>query len=133
MVGRGQRHELLQGDAALLHAFAEQQRQAQRLMLAGVTLRDPARFDLRGELNAGTDVVIDVNVVVEGKVALVIGGAGGNDGGHVLFWKLAEANEFFDFKLPSMCRDLDLHPDHLRLATTHDDNMLRLWQMTAKG
>lgn len=47
-----------------------QQRQAQRLMLAGVTLRDPARFDLRGELNAGTDVVIDVNVVVEGKVTL---------------------------------------------------------------
>ncbi|MDX1251631.1 MAG: bifunctional UDP-N-acetylglucosamine diphosphorylase/glucosamine-1-phosphate N-acetyltransferase GlmU [Gammaproteobacteria bacterium] len=47
-----------------------QQRQAQCLMLAGVTLRDPARFDLRGELNAGTDVVIDVNVVIEGKVTL---------------------------------------------------------------
>lgn len=47
-----------------------QQRQAQRLMLAGVTLRDPARFDLRGELSTGTDVVIDVNVVIEGKVTL---------------------------------------------------------------
>lgn len=47
-----------------------QQHQAQRLMLAGVTLRDPARFDLRGELSAGTDVIIDVNVVAEGKVTL---------------------------------------------------------------
>jgi hypothetical protein len=63
----------------------------------------------------------------------LIGGAGGNDGGHVLFWKPGEANEFFDFKLPGVCHDLDLHPDALRLATSHDDNVLRLWRMTAKG
>lgn len=47
-----------------------QQRQAAALMERGVTLRDPARFDLRGELEAGRDVVIDVNVVFEGRVVL---------------------------------------------------------------
>ena len=44
--------------------------QAQALMRQGVTLADPARFDLRGELQAGDDVFIDVNVVIEGKVRL---------------------------------------------------------------
>ena len=49
---------------------AYQQRQAERLMLGGVTLRDPARFDLRGELSVGHDVEIDVGVIVEGRVEL---------------------------------------------------------------
>jgi len=49
---------------------AYQRQQAEQLMHLGVTLRDPARFDLRGELEAGADVVIDVNVVIEGKVKL---------------------------------------------------------------
>ena len=47
-----------------------QKQQAERLMQQGVTLRDPARFDLRGELSCGRDVVIDVNVIFEGKVVL---------------------------------------------------------------
>ncbi len=47
-----------------------QRRQANRLMREGVTLRDPARLDVRGELTAGRDVTIDVNVVFEGKVEL---------------------------------------------------------------
>lgn len=47
-----------------------QRAHAERLMLAGITLRDPARFDVRGELSAGSDVTIDVNVVIEGKVVL---------------------------------------------------------------
>ncbi len=47
-----------------------QKNQAERLMQQGVTLRDPARFDLRGELKCGRDVVIDVNVVIEGEVEL---------------------------------------------------------------
>jgi bifunctional UDP-N-acetylglucosamine pyrophosphorylase / glucosamine-1-phosphate N-acetyltransferase len=50
-----------------------QQQQAQALMAQGVTLRDPSRFDLRGELEVGRDVVIDINVVFEGKVALADG------------------------------------------------------------
>lgn len=47
-----------------------QTNQAQALLTAGVTLRDPARFDLRGRLKHGQDVVIDVNVVLEGEVEL---------------------------------------------------------------
>lgn len=43
---------------------------AQALLEQGVTLRDPARLDVRGELTCGRDVVIDVNVVFEGKVTL---------------------------------------------------------------
>jgi bifunctional UDP-N-acetylglucosamine pyrophosphorylase/glucosamine-1-phosphate N-acetyltransferase len=47
-----------------------QMRAAEQLMLAGVTLRDPARFDLRGVLEHGTDVEIDINAVIEGRVRL---------------------------------------------------------------
>ncbi len=47
-----------------------QQQHAQALMDSGVTLLDPARFDLRGQLQAGRDVVIDVNVVLEGSVVV---------------------------------------------------------------
>jgi len=44
--------------------------QADKLLLAGVMLRDPARFDLRGELTHGRDVEIDANVILEGKGTL---------------------------------------------------------------
>ncbi len=47
-----------------------QRRQAERLMREGVTLLDPARFDLRGTLECGRDVTIDVGVVIEGHVTL---------------------------------------------------------------
>jgi bifunctional UDP-N-acetylglucosamine pyrophosphorylase/glucosamine-1-phosphate N-acetyltransferase len=47
-----------------------QGRQAERLLEQGVTLADPARLDIRGELNVGRDVVIDVGCVFEGKVVL---------------------------------------------------------------
>jgi bifunctional UDP-N-acetylglucosamine pyrophosphorylase/glucosamine-1-phosphate N-acetyltransferase len=47
-----------------------QKDRAAEAMQQGVTLRDPARFDLRGTLKAGQDVIIDVNVVLEGKVEL---------------------------------------------------------------
>ncbi len=43
---------------------------ARALMQAGVTLADPARIDVRGTLETGRDVFIDVNVVFEGRVQL---------------------------------------------------------------
>lgn len=43
---------------------------AEQLMLNGATLFDPNRIDVRGELNTGNDVIIDVNCVFEGKVEL---------------------------------------------------------------
>jgi bifunctional UDP-N-acetylglucosamine pyrophosphorylase / glucosamine-1-phosphate N-acetyltransferase len=47
-----------------------QSRIAQQLLLQGVTLRDPARLDVRGNLTCGRDVEIDVNCVFEGDVIL---------------------------------------------------------------
>ena len=45
-----------------------QTEQADLLMEQGVTLMDPARFDLRGSIESlGTDIIIDVNVILEGK------------------------------------------------------------------
>lgn len=44
--------------------------QAEELMQQGVTLRDPARIDVRGEITCGQDVIIDINVIIEGKVEI---------------------------------------------------------------
>lgn len=49
---------------------------ARELMRDGVTVIDPARVDIRGAVNCGRDVVLDVNVVLEGPVQL-------GDGVHV--------------------------------------------------
>jgi bifunctional UDP-N-acetylglucosamine pyrophosphorylase / glucosamine-1-phosphate N-acetyltransferase len=43
---------------------------ARELMLAGVTVADPARIDVRGLVTHGADVFLDVDVVLEGRVAL---------------------------------------------------------------
>ncbi len=50
-----------------------QRRQAAALMDAGVRLADPARLDLRGTLECGSDVEIDVNCIFEGRVQLADG------------------------------------------------------------
>jgi bifunctional UDP-N-acetylglucosamine pyrophosphorylase/glucosamine-1-phosphate N-acetyltransferase len=55
----------LAGLAAYLRA-----RDARRLMLAGVRIADPARFDLRGHFSHGRDVEIDVDVILEDGVTL---------------------------------------------------------------
>jgi bifunctional UDP-N-acetylglucosamine pyrophosphorylase/glucosamine-1-phosphate N-acetyltransferase len=47
-----------------------QQQTAHRLLEQGVTLADPARMDVRGELTCGRDVSIDINCIFEGKVTL---------------------------------------------------------------
>ena len=49
---------------------AHQLRQAHRFMEQGVRLKDPARFDLRGQLDCAQDVEIDVNCIFEGLVSL---------------------------------------------------------------
>jgi bifunctional UDP-N-acetylglucosamine pyrophosphorylase/glucosamine-1-phosphate N-acetyltransferase len=48
-------------------------RRARQLMANGVTLIDPARIDLRGPITVGRDVLLDVNVVLEGPVELADG------------------------------------------------------------
>lgn len=47
-----------------------QQVQAEQLLINGVTLIDPSRFDLRGNLQCGKDITIDVNVIIEGEVVI---------------------------------------------------------------
>ena len=47
-----------------------QRRCAEKLLAQGATLADPARIDVRGELQVGRDVEIDVGCVFEGSVAL---------------------------------------------------------------
>jgi bifunctional UDP-N-acetylglucosamine pyrophosphorylase / glucosamine-1-phosphate N-acetyltransferase len=50
-----------------------QSEHARKLMARGVTLADPARLDVRGDLTCGRDVMIDVNCIFEGKVKLADG------------------------------------------------------------
>lgn len=50
-----------------------QQRQVARLLQQGVTLLDPQRLDIRGELVCGKDVEIDVGCIFSGKVSLADG------------------------------------------------------------
>lgn len=47
-----------------------QRQRAETLMASGVTLADPARIDIRGELTVGQDVLIDINAIFEGEVVL---------------------------------------------------------------
>ncbi len=52
---------------------AWQRHQVDQLLAAGVTVVDPARLDIRGRVSVGQDVLIDVNVVLEGDVQLADG------------------------------------------------------------
>jgi bifunctional UDP-N-acetylglucosamine pyrophosphorylase / glucosamine-1-phosphate N-acetyltransferase len=56
-------------DLATMERIYQRQR-AEELLGRGVTLADPARIDVRGTLECGTDVTIDVNCVFEGDVHL---------------------------------------------------------------
>jgi bifunctional UDP-N-acetylglucosamine pyrophosphorylase/glucosamine-1-phosphate N-acetyltransferase len=49
---------------------AHRANRARELMRAGVTVVDPGRLDVRGEIACGRDVVLDVNVILEGRVRL---------------------------------------------------------------
>lgn len=44
--------------------------QANELMAGGITLADPTRIDVRGELTHGQDISIDINTVFEGRVSI---------------------------------------------------------------
>lgn len=67
ILGINDRQQLAEAERLL------QQRNARALMASGVTLIDPARIDIRGELICAEDVSIDVNCVFEGRVVLGAG------------------------------------------------------------
>jgi WD40 repeat protein len=56
----------------------------------------------------------------------LMGGCGGSNGGILLFWKSGADKDFHRFSLPNILRDLDLHPDGLRVATAHHDGSARI-------
>jgi bifunctional UDP-N-acetylglucosamine pyrophosphorylase/glucosamine-1-phosphate N-acetyltransferase len=62
--GVNDRKQLADAERLLQRRLADQQ------LLRGVSLADPARIDIRGELRCGRDVFIDANVVIEGLVVL---------------------------------------------------------------
>lgn len=62
--GANDRTQLARLERALQH------RQATALMQAGVSFADPARFDLRGTLRHGRDVMIDLGCIFEGEIEL---------------------------------------------------------------
>ncbi len=75
------RHPASAGECLGINSKAElaqverlfQMSQAKQLLDSGVTLADPARMDVRGELTCGRDVSIDVNCIFEGRVFLADG------------------------------------------------------------
>jgi bifunctional UDP-N-acetylglucosamine pyrophosphorylase / glucosamine-1-phosphate N-acetyltransferase len=44
--------------------------QAHQLMRRGVSIMDPSRFDLRGDVEIGQDIMIDINVLLEGRLKI---------------------------------------------------------------
>jgi bifunctional UDP-N-acetylglucosamine pyrophosphorylase/glucosamine-1-phosphate N-acetyltransferase len=67
VLGINDRRQLAEAESAL------RQRTASALLDAGVTLVDPARVDVRGRLECGQDVHIDIGAVFEGDVSLADG------------------------------------------------------------
>ncbi len=62
----------------------------------------------------------------------IMGVGGGGSGGALWFWRPEQALPFFMLKLPNQARDLDLHPDGLRLAVAHFDGAVRIYDMSPK-
>jgi bifunctional UDP-N-acetylglucosamine pyrophosphorylase/glucosamine-1-phosphate N-acetyltransferase len=67
VMGVNDKIQLAQVEAALRRERAEE------LMFAGATLADPTRIDIRGDVQVGRDVFIDVNAVLIGNVHLAAG------------------------------------------------------------
>ena len=62
----------------------------------------------------------------------LMGVCGGGSGGFLLFWKPDADKDFYRFKLPSLARDMDLHPDGLQVATAHYDKNVRITRLAPK-
>lgn len=62
----------------------------------------------------------------------LLGASGGSGGGFLLFWNPDEEKSVHKFKLKDTIRGMDIHSDHLHLATAHWDRHLRISRMAAK-
>ena len=63
----------------------------------------------------------------------IMGLSGGGSGGFLLFWKQDAEKDYHRFQLPSLARDMDVHPDGLQVATAHYDRHLRISRLAAKA
>ena len=63
----------------------------------------------------------------------LVGGSGGLTGGILLFWKSDAEKDYHRFALPNILRDIDVHPDGLRLASAHYDRHVRISRLAAKA
>lgn len=63
----------------------------------------------------------------------LVAASGGGSGGLLLFWKTDAAKDYHRLALPNIVREMDLHPDGLRLATAHHDGKLRITRLAAKS
>ncbi len=56
----------------------------------------------------------------------LMAGCGGTNGGILLFWKAGADKDYHRLMLPNIVRDMDLHPDGMRVATAHHDGSARI-------
>jgi hypothetical protein len=61
-----------------------------------------------------------------------MGVSGGGSGGFLLFWKADSEKDINRFQLPSLARDMDLHPDGIQVVTAHYDRHVRISKLAAK-
>lgn len=111
-----------------------QHRQNNALLLQGLMLLDPHRFDLRGNITFGKDVEIDINVLMEGEIKLgnhVKIGAGAvlkncqiGDGVVIKPYSIIEGTQIGEFaEIGPFAR---LRPDTLLDAHTHIGNFVEI-------
>lgn len=62
----------------------------------------------------------------------LMGLSGGGSGGFLLFWKPDNEKDYHRFQLPNLARDMDVHPDGIRVATAHYDRNVRITRLAAK-
>lgn len=61
----------------------------------------------------------------------LMGASGGSSGGWLFFWNTEADKDIHRFQLPNILRDMDLHPDGIRVATAHHDKNVRITTLAA--
>lgn len=62
----------------------------------------------------------------------LMGMSGGGTGGFLLFWKPDGDKDYHRFQLPNLAREMDVHPDGIRVASAHYDRNVRVTRLAAK-
>ena len=94
------------------------------------------RFDWESQTLVQSHIAADVKGIAWRSLfhrdGYLVAVSGGSTGGVILFFNAGQDKEYHRFALPSLARDLDLHPDGLQLATAHYDRHLRISKMAEK-